>query len=525
MTVRPITDSSLVERAALSSYGPAVSDSTTGGQVFLLGAGPGDPELVTVRARRRLEEADVVLYDALVHPELLEHCRENAELVFVGKRAGKPSERQSRINDRLIAEARAGKKVARLKGGDPYLFGRGTEEAEVLAAAGIRFEVVPGVPSPLAATAYAGLSLTHRDLASSVAYLTATESPQKDRSSHDWAKLANGPQTLVIFMGMRKLDTLMTLLTENGRPPETPVAVVQWASLPRQKTIVGTVADIAEKAEGLGLPSLIIVGEVVRLRDKLRFFDSRPLFGKTVLVPRAPRRARDTIVRLRDASAQPLAIATFTIEPPADRGALRAAIDAGGHDWVLFTSAPAVTAFGRAMGDRDARVLGSAKVAAVGAKTAQALRSIGIHADLVSPVAHAEGLLDALGDAVGTRSRFLFPRAGDGRETLVEGLEDAGHEVTLVTAYDKQPVSGEALDRLSAGIEEADAILVTSGSVVRSLVEAAGTDALKGKVLASIGPVTSEALRDAGLEPTFEATDASLDALVDALETHYAGQG
>lgn len=499
-------------------------DSPPRGEVFLLGAGPGDPELVTVRAQRRLAEADVVLYDALVHPELLEHCRDDAERVFVGKRAGKPSERQSRINERLIAEARAGKKVARLKGGDPYLFGRGTEEAEVLAAAGIRFEVVPGVPSPLAATAYAGLSLTHRDLASSVAYLTATESPQKDRSSHDWAKLANGPQTLVIFMGMRKLDTLMQLLTEHGRPPETPVAVVQWASLPRQRTVVGTVADIAAKAEGLGLPSLIIVGEVVRLRDKLRFFDSRPLFGKTVLVPRSPRRAKATIVRLRDASAQPLAAPTFTIEW-AEEATLRAAVDAAPrHDWVLFTSGPAALALGRAMGGRDARVLGEAKVAAVGAKTAEVLEGLGIRADLVSPVAHAEGLLAALGERVREPSRFLFPRAGDARPTLADGLRAAGHEITEVTAYEKRPVAGDALDRLAAAIEEADAILVTSGSVVRSLVAAAGRDALGDKVLASIGPVTSGALREAGLEPTLESDEASLEALVDALETHYAAQ-
>lgn len=502
--------------------GVVSDDAPIPGQVFLLGAGPGDPELVTVRARRRLQEADLVLYDALVHPDLLDLCRPDAERVFVGKRAGRPSERQERINDRLVAAAKAGKKVARLKGGDPYLFGRGTEEAEVLAAEGIRFEVVPGVPSPLAATAYAGLSLTHRHLSSSVAYLTATESKLKDRSSHDWAKLATGPQTLVIFMGMRKLHTLMALLVEHGRPPETPAAVVQWASLPRQKTVVGTVADIADEAEGLGLPSLIIVGEVIRLRDKLRFFDSRPLFGKTVLVPRSPARARETVVHLRDASAQPLAAATFTIEPADPEVLAKAVADAPSHDWVLFTSGPAVSAFGRAMGDRDARVLGPAKVAAVGDKTAAALRAIGIRADLISPVAHAEGLLAALGEVASGPSRFLFPRAGDGRETLVEGLRQAGHEVTLVTAYDKQPVEGEALERLSAAIGEADAILVTSGSVVRSLVRAAGAEALRGKVLASIGPVTSGALRDAGLKATLESPKASLPALVDALERHYA---
>ncbi len=496
------------------------------GRVHLLGAGPGDPELITVRARRRLAEADLVLYDALVHPELLEHCRPDAELVFVGKRAGKPSERQERINERLVEAARAGKIVARLKGGDPYLFGRGTEEAEVLAAAGIPFEVVPGVPSPLAATAYAGLSLTHRDLASSVAYLTATESPSKDRTSHDWAKLANGPGTLVIFMGMRKLDSLMALLVEHGRPPETPVAVVQWASLPRQRTVVGTVADIADEAAGLGLPSLIIVGEVVRLREKLRFFDSRPLFGKTVLVPREPARARPTLQRLRDASAQPLAAAAFTLEPPADPAALQAAVDAAAsYDWILFTSAPAVQAFADAMGDRDARHLGQARVAAVGAKTAAALLRAHVRADLVAEDAHAEGLLGALRRELTGPARFLFPRAAQGRDVLVDGLRAEGHEVDLVAAYRNVAVTGPELHRLREAIEAADAILVTSGSVVRSLVAAVGAEALAGAeapILASIGPVTTRALAAAGLSATVEAPEASLDALVDALESHYA---
>ena len=204
---------------------------TAPGKVYLVGAGPGDPELITARGLRRLREADVVVYDALVHPDQLSAARPDAELVFVGKRAGRASERQAEINRQLAEAAREGKTVVRLKGGDPYLFGRGSEEAELLAAEGIPFEVVPGVPSPLAATAYAGLSLTHRELASSVAYVTAAESVEKDRTGHDWSKLATATQTLVIFMGMRKLDSLMKLLIEHGRPADTPVAVVQWASL------------------------------------------------------------------------------------------------------------------------------------------------------------------------------------------------------------------------------------------------------------------------------------------------------
>ena len=245
------------------------------GKVYLLGAGPGDPELITLRAQRRLAEADLVLYDALVHPDSLELCRPDAERVFVGKRGGRASERQTDINERMVEAARAGRTVARLKGGDPYLFGRGSEEAEDLAAAGVPFEVVPGVPSPMAATAYAGISLTHRELASSIAYVTASESLLKDQSAHDWQKLATATQTLVIFMGMRKLESLMQVLVAHGRPASCPAAVIQSASLPEQRTVVGTVGDIASRAReaGIGMPALTIVGDVVSLREQLRWYD------------------------------------------------------------------------------------------------------------------------------------------------------------------------------------------------------------------------------------------------------------
>ena len=317
------------------------------GTVYLVGAGPGDPELITSRGLRRLREADLVLYDALVHPDQLAAARPEAELVFVGKRAGRSSERQAEINARLLEASRRGKTVVRLKGGDPYLFGRGSEEAEFLAAQGVPFEVVPGVPSPLAATAYAGLSLTHRALASSVAYVTATESVEKDRSDHDWSKLATATQTLVIFMGMRKLGSLMKLLMEHGRSPETPAAVVQWGSLPIQKTIVGTVANIHERAAaaGLGLPALTIVGDVVRLRESLRWFDTKPLFGRRVLVTRAVSQSHSLAQLLRDEGAQPIVAPTIRLEPPSDTGPLRdAATHLDNYEWILFTSANAVEA-------------------------------------------------------------------------------------------------------------------------------------------------------------------------------------
>ncbi|MDH3819094.1 MAG: uroporphyrinogen-III C-methyltransferase, partial [Myxococcales bacterium] len=369
---------------------------TAPGKVYLVGAGPGDPELITARGLRRLCEADVVLYDALVHPDQLRAARPEAELVFVGKRAGRASERQAEINRQLVEVAREGKTVVRLKGGDPYLFGRGSEEAELLAAEGIPFEVVPGVPSPLAATAYAGLSLTHRELASSVAYVTATESVEKDRTGHDWSKLATATQTLVIFMGMRKLDSLMKLLIEHGRPADTPVAVVQWASLPKQRTVTGTAVNIHERASeaGLGLPALTIVGDVVRLRDSLRWFDTKPLFGKRILVTRAVHQAGSLAALLRDEGAQPILAPTIRIAPPADPGPLRDAVThLDCYDWILFTSSNAVDAVFSSISEAglDVRALAGAKVCAIGVKTREALRSRGIHADLVPKDARAEG--------------------------------------------------------------------------------------------------------------------------------------
>jgi uroporphyrinogen III methyltransferase/synthase len=498
------------------------------GKVYLLGAGPGDPELVTVRARRRLQEADVVLYDALVHPDLLELCKPGASLEFVGKRAGRASERQSDINARLVDAALRGLTVARLKGGDPYLFGRGSEEAEHLAAHGIPFEVVPGVPSPMAATAYAGISLTHRELSSSVAYVTATESPEKDASSHDWSKLATATQTLVIFMGMRQLGALMDLLVRHGRPPSTPAAVVHWASTPKQKVVVGTVADLAEKARaaGLGLPSLVLVGEVVRLRERLRWFDVGPLFGKAVLVTRAPHQAASLAALLRERGADARVAPTIVLAPPEDPEPLRrAAREVGSYDALALTSANAVDRFFAAIDEDggDARRIGRAKIFVVGAQTAAALRSHGVRADVIASEQRGEGVLDALLLDLRPGSRVLLPRADEAREVLPEGLRAAGHACDVVPVYRTVPVDDAGRAKVRAECVECEAITLTSGSTVDQLVAAVGVDALRGKVLASIGPVTSDALRRHGLAPTVEAREPSLVGLVEALATHYEG--
>ncbi|MEM9729437.1 MAG: uroporphyrinogen-III C-methyltransferase [Myxococcota bacterium] len=505
---------------------------STPGKVFLVGAGPGDPELITARGLRRLREADLVLYDALVHPDQLAHAREGAELVFVGKRAGRVSERQAAIQTRMLEAAREGRVVVRLKGGDPYLFGRGSEEAEFLAEHGIPFEVVPGVPSPLAATAYAGLSLTHRRLASSVAYITATESVEKDRTDHDWSKLATATQTLVIFMGMRKLDSLMKLLVENGRPATTPAAVVQWASLPRQKTVVGTVGTIHElaSAEDMGLPALTIVGDVVELRASLRWFDTKPLFGKRVLITRAVSQAGSLAQLLRDEGAQPVVAPTIRLAPPTDPGPLRDAVThLDCYDWLLLTSANAVDSVFAALSREglDARALRDAKVCAIGEKTAAALTSNGVVPDVVPADARAEGILAALGSKLAPGTRVLLPRAEVARELVPDTLRNEGCTVDVVTAYRTLPVDPAGAARIAALADpaEIDAVLFTSSSTVENLVEVLGrhADASLGALdLFSIGPVTTKTARAKGLKIAATAEKATIEALVATLRAYYA---
>lgn len=505
------------------------------GRVTLLGAGPGDPELITLRAVRRLREADLVLYDALVHPDLLELCREDAVREFVGKRAGRASERQAAIHTRMIDAARRGMNVARLKGGDPYLFGRGSEEAQALHEAHVPFEIVPGVPSPTAATAYAGISLTHRAASSSVAFLTATESADKDRSSHEWSKLATATETLVIFMGARKLESLMQILIEHGRAPETPAAVIEQASLPRQRTVVATVATIAAaaRAASIGTPALTVVGDVVRLREALRWYDRQPLFGKRVLVTRPEDRSHDLARMLRDEGAEAILAPAIRIVPPRDRDPLaRAAREAGSYDWIAFTSASGV----RALFDeidrqgKDARALAGARVCAIGPATAEALRARGIVADAMPSEFRGEGAARAILEAHGGDLRgrtILLPRAEVAREVLPETLRAAGARVDVVSAYVNVPPSAEDEQAIRRALEgpTIDAVTITAPSTLESLVRILGERAgeiLSKVTLASIGPVTTAAAEKLGIRVDVTATEYTARGLVEALRAHAA---
>ena len=514
-----------------------MSGAAKKGRVYLLGAGPGDPELITARALRRLAEADLDLYDALVHVDLLAHAKPGAELVFVGKRAGRAAQRQAEINAKMLEAVREGRVVARLKGGDPYLFGRGSEEAELLAREHIEFEVVPGVPSPIAAAAYAGISLTHRELASSVAYVTATESIEKDESAHDWTKLATATQTLVLFMGARKLESLMERLVAHGRSPSTPAAVIQSASLPSQRVVVGTVGDIAVRAReaGIAMPALTIVGDVVRLRDELRWFDTKPLFGRRILVTRPRDQARALSELLRDEGAEPIEVPAIRIAPPDDAAPLeRAAREAGSYDWIVFTSANGADAFFAELARQgaDARRLARARVCAIGPATARAIARAGVRADIVPDEHRGEAVAEAITRAHGrsmSGARILLPRAAVAREVLPEMLGAAGASVDVVVAYRTLAPEASVVARLAAAFEAGgiDVVTFTSSSTVDNLVDALGARAaelLARTVVASIGPITTETAARSGVRVDVTAAEYTAEGLVRALVEHFASR-
>jgi len=474
-----------------------------------------------------------VLYDVLIHCDLLVHCRRDAVLEFVGKRAGNAPARQQAINDRLVAAAREGLYVVRLKGGDPYLFGRGSEEAEVLAAAGVPFEVVPGVPSPVAATAYAGISLSHRDKASSIAYLTATEAPGKETSSHDFSKLATATQTLVIFMGVRKLAEITRELIAHGRPADCPAAVISKASLPEQQTIVGTVADIAEKAQKaqLSMPALTVIGDVVELRERLRWYDNKPLFGKHVLVTRAQEQAGDFVAVLRQAGAAAVEQPTIRIEATADPASLEKAVEeADEYDWVLFTSVNGVRHFFEVLKQQggDARRFGAARIGAIGPATRDCLAGYGILADTMPSTYRGEALAEAVlahHDNHMHGLSVLLPRAEVARDALPDMLRQAGARVNVVSAYRSLPLSDEEAAQLREKLASnaIDIATFTSPSTVINTAHALGDNAAQqlAKVLvASIGPITTAAAEKLGIRVDVTADDYTVPGLVAALEDY-----
>ena len=499
------------------------------GRVYLVGGGPGDPGLITVAGVEALAQAEVVVYDRLVNKRLLQLAPSDAELVFVGKEPGHQALSQDEINLLLVAKAREGKRVVRLKGGDPFVFGRGGEEAQALAEAGLPFEVVPGVTSAIAAAAYAGIPVTHRGVASSVAFVTGHEDPAKGDAAVDWTKLATAVDTIVLLMGVANLKEIADKLIAAGRDAETPAAVIEWATTPAQRTVSGTLAGIAASAEraGVGNPAVVVVGEAVRLRETLAWFDTRPLFGKRVLVTRTREQASELARALAAAGAEPVELPALQITRRFDAKRLAKAADAlrdGTYDWLLFTSANAVAIFFEFLMERglDARAL-RASVAAIGPGTAAALKSRGVAAD-VTPSADAytaEGLLAALDGVEMDGCRVLLPRAEGGREVLTEGLRTRGasvDEVTLYVAAVPEDPDAEGLRRLLAG--EIDVATFASSSSVRNLVSMLGDDleALRGARIACIGPTTAATLEELlGRPPDVVASEHTIAGLVRAI--------
>jgi uroporphyrinogen III methyltransferase/synthase len=501
--------------------------------VSLVGAGPGDPSLITLAGVRALTRADVVLYDALVHRALLDHAPANALRIFVGKRAGHEGARQQDIHGLILEHVTAGRRVCRLKGGDPLLFGRGSEEAEFLREHGISFEIVPGVSSVLGATAYAGIPLTHRTHSSSVAFITSSEHAQKSESAHDWSRLANGTQTLVLFMGVRRVRQEMQRLIDHGRPASTPAAAIEWGTFSRQRVVVSTVGGLADEceAEGLGPPALVIVGEVVSLRERLRWWDVQPLIGINVAITRPADQQRELTRLLTEQGAEPMPFAAVELCDGPDAAQLAHAVrHASSYDLVAFSSANAVDRFFATVASEglDARTLGRAKVVSIGAATTRKLATYGIRADATAEESVGEGLVAAIHAALGgavAGARVLVPRAAKGREVIVKLLRDADADVDAIAAYDTRP-SQSGLAPLRAALEAGtvDALVFSSGSGLDAVCATLGEDALQllaPVTIASIGPVTSAAIRAKGLTVACEARTASDEAIVEALVAHY----
>jgi len=505
------------------------------GKVWLIGAGPGDPGLMTVTGVAALAEADVVVYDRLVSAQLLALAPSSAERIFVGKEAGVHALAQEEINALLVEKARQGKRVARLKGGDPYVFGRGGEEAEALAAAGVPFEVVPGVTSAVAVPAYAGIPVTHRGLASSFAVITGHEDPTKADTAVDWSKLATGVDTLVFLMGTATLPLIVEKLVEHGRPAATPVAVIRWGTTPAQQVVIGTLADIVRRVKEAGLepPAVTVVGEVVRLRETLRWFDSpqaKPLFGKRVLVTRTRQQASALSRLLSQKGAEAIELPALELVPRSDPRRLGRALSAlarGRHQWVVFTSANGVDIFFQRLKEagRDARAFAGTRICAIGPGTAAALAARGLQADLVPEEFVAESVVEAMARQKVATSRILLPRAEGARRELVRGLRALGARVDELPLYVAAPPGApepDALRRLRAG--EVDVVTFASSSAVKNLLKLLEDDTapLKGPLIACIGPVTARTAREAGLAVGVESKEHTIPGLVATLEDHFS---
>ncbi|HEY0277931.1 MAG TPA: uroporphyrinogen-III C-methyltransferase [Solirubrobacterales bacterium] len=494
--------------------------SARGGVVYLVGAGPGDPGLMTRRSLELIADADAIYYDRLIPDGALAGARADAELIYVGKQPGVPSVPQEEIGERLIEAAKAGKSVVRLKGGDPFVFGRGGEEGEALRAAGVEFEVVPGVTAGVAATAYAGIPVTHRDDASAVAFVTGHEDPEKAETALDWPALASFPGTLVFYMGVKRLGENAASLIAGGRDPEQPAAAIERGTWPGQRTVTATLGTIAASVEreAIKAPALIVIGDVAARREDLHWLERRPLHGRTVVVTRARAQASGVAKTLQGLGAQVVELPAIRVESLIGSDEVRAAAKAiGDYDLICLTSPNGVKELFKAIAEAglDARALAGATVAAIGPGTARALAAEGIAADVIPERFVAEALVEVLEDVEVEGKRVLVARAAEARDVLPDALRERGANVDVVALY--ETVREAPDEKAIAAAQGADYVTFTSSSTVKNLTDALGERFPAAARIVSIGPVTSDSVREAGLEVAVEADRHDVDGLLSAL--------
>ncbi|MGA8179828.1 MAG: uroporphyrinogen-III C-methyltransferase [Desulfobacterales bacterium] len=501
------------------------------GKVFLVGAGPGDPGLITVKGLECIKQADVIIYDFLASEVLLKHAPKNSEIIYVGKKGSDHTFSQETINALIVEKAETGSTVIRLKGGDPFIFGRGGEEAEVLIRAGIPFEIVPGVSSAIAAPAYAGIPLTHRKFASSVAFVTGHEDPTKNKSNIDWASLAKGIGTIVFLMGVKNLSQITERLMSHGMRPDTPAALVRWGTTAKQVTVTGTLDNIVERKNAADLkpPAVLIVGHVVGLREKIKWFENRPLMGRRIVVTRSREQAGELVKRLSDLGAECLECPTIKVVPTDDVKPLDKALDnLASYDWLMFTSVNGVNFFFNRLFEKnkDVRDLHHLRTAAIGPATAKRLFDFGFKSDIVPESYRAESMVRAFASENITGEKILLPRAREARQVLTVELAQMGALVDDVEAYVTNALKDNA-DVILKRLKERtiDMITFTSSSTVknfRALLPSEGLDRLmQGITVASIGPITADTARNLGFDVHIVAEAYTIPKLCEAIVKYY----